>query len=1655
MEEEHKPGLNEPKSSRSWPKRLFRFVIGIVVLLLLLMILLTILVQNERFQNWAVKKVTTSLSEKLDTKVSLDYIDIEFFDNLSFDNFFIQDYNQDTILHVDNLNIDFELSLKNLINRDFKINEIYLKDGTVKLRRDSAEFLTNFNILFDKLATQDQRSKSNESSKPIYLDLAYMSLENINFKQNDALRGQDMHAQIKTGRFTFDDFNLNENLINLNAVVFKGIDVDIYEYSRDEELFNKLWDEKFMESIYYPNGRKEISKDSTFVEREPKPPLVITANSISINEGSMTLNNIRQSALRQMPKDVLDYKKLDVYDIESRILNFNFTPCEFTGQIEKLSCKEESGLEITEVTTEDVYISEKKVLLNGIKLKTPHSIVGDTIMLKFRKFSDWWEFQDDVRMDVRFKDSKIGLRDIVFFGGVLKENPFFQKNIDESLYIDGRMVGSVNSIGARDISLKLGDKVAMKGSIRTNNITLKDEEFFDLKLGYLTTNVNTLRELIPGFNPPPEFNKLGELDFSGTFFGFFHNFAADGQLNSALGQINSDIKLELLEKKQNAKYSGKFSMTDFDLGAWTDNDKIGKISMSAFIQEGTGIKFEDAQAKLNATIDDFTYQGYQYQNVNFNGELNKNRINGALDINDDNIVLNFEGDINLEEEIPDFNFESQINKLNLKQLNLSKKDIFVSGNFDLSLRGNKIKDIRGKANILDLKLTLNDTVNYQIDSVNIISEQLVNGDKLFDLKSDLFNANLLGEFALDKFAFAIQDYIYDHHTPFAERLKMKKSGKEIGPHDFSFTMDIFDSENLSSFIHSKLDTIKNTNIVGYLNNVQDSFYFEANFPRFKFDNVDLIEGTIYINGNGESDEVVFTVLDPIFNGKNHFPSAFLTSTIKEDHLFFNVGLSNFKQKQIDQMLLRGELNMIEKERYELILEPSDLTILGNRWEIPGDNKIHFGKDFINTENFMIKNGSQEVFVESIGDKGLDVLVENIEMSAINEFIKYDLLDFDGEIDVNINAQDIFKMTDINLDVKLDTFIIITTHQDTTAHDWGKLSFNARTDDLKSKVLTKLQLGFLEEDKGRILFAEGSYSPPGISKIKQYKNYFEQDVEISKYPVDLISYFIPSGISGVEGEFNSRFKVFGTPNDPKINGEVNFSQGAVGIDYLGTKYYFDEATVTLDNNSFDATGEKIWDKYGNTATLRGGIKHTKLKQLDLDLDITTDNDRFLCLDTKKTPDALFYGIGRGQGSVEFRGPFNKTNMKIDAETSDSTSISIPLEESAKEQDLSFIKFVKRTEVDTTDVQKTEFRGVNIDLNLSVTDPATIKLIFDEKAGDIVEGHGNGNFSIDVKRTGEFSMFGNYVIERGEYLFTYSSYGDIIKINKPFIVKRGGSIVWEGDPYEAKINLEAKADGISQSVYNLIAEYSELASDEVKAEARRSTEVDLSMYLQGDLFKPDISFDLEFPELTGELKGLVDNQLRAIKADENELNRQVFGLLMNIGFLPVNQSDIGGDKAFTFGVNTISQFLSNQLSLYISEFLTDIIDDGGFYSGVDFNVNYSVYDAGDINTINRASELSLEVENYLFNDRIAVKIGTDFGIGQQAIGVTDQNVLNTFDVVVEWVIAKDRRFKLVVYNKNDQTILGPQAKRGVGFNYRYEFDNFQEFVEGVKGRSKKKK
>jgi len=318
---------------------------------------------------------------------------------------------------------------------------------------------------------------------------------------------------------------------------------------------------------------------------------------------------------------------------------------------------------------------------------------------------------------------------------------------------------------------------------------------------------------------------------------------------------------------------------------------------------------------------------------------------------------------------------------------------------------------------------------------------------------------------------------------------------------------------------------------------------------------------------------------------------------------------------------------------------------------------------------------------------------------------------------------------------------------------------------------------------------------------------------------------------------------------------------------------------------------------------------------------------------------------------------------------------------------------------------------------------------------------------VKRDGTFEVFGNYLVESGEYL--YSAYGITAK---RFLLRQGGVVRWTGDPYNAILDVEADYSGMRAPLDIFLSEFLVSATESVKEEARNRTDVSLKLLLGGTLFTPDVNFDISFPDVTGELKTYTDNKMRSLRTTENGINNQVFGLMFFNNFLPSNNplANLSGNTLGQTGNNTITEFFSSQLSLLISDYLSDKIKGGNFINDIDFDIalsqNTSFIEGqsspdvigGLVDFV--PDQVGVNVRPTFKNDRWALNVGTNY------IRESEFNNVNylTGDFALDWFITDDKKLKLRFYGDfdYDEAIASRKQKYGFGINYRREFGKMSD-------------
>jgi len=1629
--EDNTPNITPPTVDTSLFNRLLKVLGWAIVFIIGLFILAYFLLQIEFVQNLALRTTTNYVSKELKTTVTFDRIDLDFFDKLVLENFYAEDFHGDTLLYSKELTINLNTNLYKLVKKELKVDDLTLSGAKFYMRRYPNEPKDDFVQLLDKLGgnSRAKTADGKKAGKPFFLDVDALYLRDIEFIKDDSVGGEELRIALKEGDIYVDSLNLAEKLVIANKVRLTKPYVTLINFPKNplplptENTNNVL------------SLKKEPEKSDT----PPSKKWFVNMLEFELNEGTFIHHNYRAAPVKTTRADQIDYNHLNVFDINIAAADFTIQDWVFKGESKRLSAKEGSGFVLDNLSAKQATVTPRKLELYGMALKTPYSNLGDTLVMKFRKFPDFRDFQNKIIMNGKFDEAFIAVRDIMAFAPALERNTFFAQNKNEIIYIDGQLRGKVNNLKGRDLNLRLGRSMRLQGNFNSRNLTQNDEAFLSLKLDHLYTNMVTLRQLIPNFNPPNNFDKLGQLRFTGRFDGFFNDFVTDGELQTDLGMAAMDMNLNSREGREQAQYSGQLSLNEFDLARWTDNPDFGMVTVSSKVYDGVGLTQNTADAKLDASIDHFEFKGYDYENLSIEGVINKNLFIGDLGIQDDNIDFLFAGTINFEENIPVFDFKADINRVDLKSLNLIKEDFVLAGDVDLKIRGNNVNDLLGRATLYDFTLLKDKKETYTIDSLKFSSAITSNRAKAWRANSELFKASLIGDFKVTTIGEAILQHIERNFTGYADRFNIRsKQDTTVTFNQFDLKLDIFDTKNFTYLLDKNLDTLKNIHLETSFDFAKDDLLVDLDMPTFKFGTVSTEKIKLVTGGGQKKGKLDFSVKNTKVGNLN-FDYVSLLSYIENDSAQFNLNAADLTN-ELDKLNLEGNFSMVG-DQFNIALSPTNLVILNTVWTIEPDNYLQIGKNFIRTQNFQMSQGGQKVAINSLVDKGLLLEVEGFNASYIDTLWDFSKLDFEGDYRMNLSVKDLFALEKLQLNLIADTFNI-------NWDNYGELALSATAESIKSPVDIKLTT----RNKDIRMKLEGTYNPPNMKddpdNLENSPNYVDVKVDINKYPLHLAEYFVRSGISGTYGNIDAVLTLNGLLSDPNLDGDLRVYDGGTLLEYTNTLYTIRDEKVKMNNDwLLDATGGTIFDQDGNSATITGGITHDFFNKLALDCRVISDH--FTVINTTKADNEVYYGKGIGKGDIYFYGNFERTNINIKATTARGTRVSIPVGGSSDVEETNFIRFEKR---DTTKTiakieeqpASNEIQGINVHMELEMTDAAEVLLIFDEQAGDIMKGTGNGNVKMDMTRSGDITMYGNYEIEQGEYLFTLLNV-----VNKPFIVKRGGTITWTGDPYNAIINIGAEYKALSTSPYNFVIEY--LNDDEVKAEARNSTAVDLTMGLTGQLLKPNISFSLDFPNLNGELKNYTDNKVRLIEADQNELNTQVLGLILFGGFLPSNQGTLLAGRQSQLAINTLSELLSNQLSIYLTELIGQGLSDVNFLKVEDFDVNYNQYDATTVdnpNDLATGHEFSINPKIRV-KDRWVVNIAGKANLGGAYVVNNSSDALVTGDFIVEYELTKDRRLKIRGYYKNEPEILGGRRNNaGLGLSFRKEFNSFEELFPFMK-------
>jgi hypothetical protein len=812
------------------------------------------------------------------------------------------------------------------------------------------------------------------------------------------------------------------------------------------------------------------------------------------------------------------------------------------------------------------------------------------------------------------------------------------------------------------------------------------------------------------------------------------------------------------------------------------------------------------------------------------------------------------------------------------------------------------------------------------------------------------------------------------------------------------------------------------------------------------DNLNLNSLKINSNISGTKDQF-FSMESSIFIIKDDKDFTLdINSSINNNELNAKVDLSSENIK-IFSNISGNNLNKTYKINSDLDLiipEAQSLTFQTKAIIDVDFSELEYIKSLVSLQNIYLKNSENEIYLESFAEINnlLDAnFIENItnydfgiiysnDKFSINSYLG-DRFNFSGyyknenDLDFNIQISDLYVSNFYKINQNPLSGNIISDIGFKRTLENRTLEFNSNISDIKLKDydLGELNLKVFGNTDYNSYSVDLDLSDKSNNQIKgegtiiaiNEKPNIDIDLLINNFDISFIERIGLKTMTEISSNVSGEVNLWGAYDNIQHNGKLFLNKSSFIVPYLNVEYLLsDKSEITLYNQNFELNNVSIKTIDSESITsLNGKIFHEDYKNWNLDL--AFNSDRLYIINKEFSENENFYGKAFIAGDILINGPTNNVRINIDGITMDGTSIIIPNSQNYSVEEFSFIKFSDINSYSNVDsksknqVLKT-VKTLDLNMNLEINNSADIEITIDRETGSYISGNGNGNLFMEIDSEGKFNMFGDFTTKEGIYNFR-----NLALIDKKFQLKEGGSIIWDGEPLGAQMNIQA--------TYNVPGGANPaLLLDNPNFNKKIPTDVEIN--LTGDLTKPDSpDFEIFFPNTSSTVTSEINYKL-----NDSEIRQlQAISLLTQGIFINEVSVSIEG--------------VTNNIYEKVSEVFSDIL--GGSQGPLEVGLNYLQGDKSDILDIKTEDRFGVTLstkisDKILFNGKIGVPIG----------GIEETLIIG--DVQIDFILNEDGSLKAKVFNKeNEFRYIGDELgyTQGVGLSYQVDFQTFRDLLSKI--------
>lgn len=1394
-------------------------------------------------------------------------------------------------------------------------------------------------------------------------------------------------------------------------IYVKAMDLEILQFNRDLHLvqFGKATLKSTVLNMGYHKGseNKNINFLIEYLQGPARPkgtPKVIW----TIRFASTKLVDCDFHMFDEEKQDtepgILDQFNLHFANINGDLYDLRIIDDSLHFRAEDLKTVERSGLKIRRMNSV-CNMHDKGMDFTELDVYTECSHLEGEIHWSYPGYKKLGDFVSNTVWDARLKQSDVCMGELSIFSPELKDHPGVIRI--NTVKINGTF--DRMKLGAADF--RFGNNSRIKGDFFMEGLPDWRTTYCEFEVEYARTNATDLEKLLNGTQLPQMVHDAGDLTAKGFFGGNFLDFKWDGSIQSAMGEATSDVLMNFKPGYSKAIFSGQITSDGLDLSLFSD-----LLGPSAFdiTLDGTGLDPDNFNLNVKADIPRFTLMGREFEQGSIHGKLTSNKFSGKAEIADLRINSDFEGEIRFDKARPEFDFKASSRGLDLYELGLDSLHTLVWGEARVVAAGIKPDDMEGFAELNNMYIHRGGEVFEY--SYQRIEKQGIGGNTRITLAGSFATGYLSGAVSLNDIDALAINSMADIFPKKINRLPYS------GGDSFEFSVTLHDPALLYSYVMPGLKS----NPVHFNGN----YYGGRGLAFAELEQMDLEYGpyelkNFEIHTDRRQDSTLkfeASALALYNEGNMQLQNMSVSGSAQHGLAEFNVKLAD---KTGNYSMDLNAISNVFKDSITIDMLESELKMNEEKWEVDRRSKLVLLNDGTIKVPLLFLDGKDH-FVEATGvisaraTDTLNVDLGNFSFDFVRPYLKQSALDsLEGRINGKIQVAALLG--------------------------WPRFSgeINARDLNFYSVHYGDADIFLADIEKSGRLKLDASFSHgvlDGISAMGSIGYKKNSDIQRMSILVEIpensqlqmIQPFLIDVLTIQGGTIQGQVNISGDFDAPKITGEVKTENAVAFVDYLKTAFRFDADFNANSKGLFTKKPVLIRDEtYTGVGLFSLGISHRNFDNFYLDVKV--DSARNLrVLNTKEGDDDIYYGTAWADGYCHIYGPFDKISMDVNLKSRKNSNIKLMYSDVDENELLGYVRFIKR---DGVKKDSTEERVSNvihrINITLEVTPDLLAEFIIDKRLGDAIKGRGSGRLKMLFDENENFYLYGTYEVREGDYVYSIPG---INLLTKKIALEQGGTIIWSGDPFDAVLNMK----GVYEKKISPAALMTAVSGGSQKTYA--PIKVQSILYLKGNLMHPDISFDIQAPDLESSSSGSsndVYQVIQRIRLDKDETMKQAVALMLFGNFITPSFAQ-NAASAGTGGVVSGTGVAGNSLSSIASSVVNDIFTRMGIPTRIQVNID-------DVRSVSGGATRVFVNSEWFLTDRVRLDLNYD-----PTVAVLVSNVTLPINFNLEYM-TRNENWRIRAFSRSSNLLLQQSATTlttgvagntlGAGVVYRREFDTFK--------------